>query len=438
MKPILYLLTFWLAAAPADAAPVVFARSGRTVTLPAFSPSGKIDGPVALWAFGQRMGEPATARDGKVEYAAPKVRVPVVFQLTPANDGRSVLAELVVYPDQSTITWDKNVQLAMFGEPEWFSQWAEAAGLPVRRCKSVESFDAERESSEKTMLLILGAKTAQTDPYAACRFAAERRANVLVLEAEWFGKSAAPGSRVRVTPMRMCGNLEAMSLQAWRLVIEFRAPRQPWPGAINRWTWIAGEEGLPLVERLGAINPPPSLRRPIVVSYLPWREQLGRGEADRVFCTLLFAAAKTAIPQDWRKIIFIYPKQDRLLPQKRPILFASAAARGVSKELPSSLYLFDVRGNERPPQQVTEELQSLKNQISTGGDKLLILGDDKSLDELSWLMLDREKLTAGQPGVDWLADDELPPSAKNQIRLMSTLTALGAPLGEPSQEENER
>ena len=35
-------------------------------------------------------------------------------------------------------------------------------------------------------------------------------------------------------------------------------------------------------------------------------------------------------------------------------------------------------------------------------------------------------------------DDELPPSTKNQIRLMSTFTAFGVPLGKPSQEENER
>ncbi len=71
------------------------------------------------------------------------------------------------------------------------------------------------------------------------------------------------------------------------------------------------------------------------------------------------------------------------------------------------------------------------------GGILLILGDDELLDAWKWLKLDRAKQIVRRPGVVWLSDDELPPSTKNRIRLMSTLTELGVPLAAPGPKEKE-
>ena len=60
------------------------------------------------------------------------------------------------------------------------------------------------------------------------------------------------------------------------------------------------------------------------------------------------------------------------------------------------------------------------------------------LDEWEWLKLDRAKKQIGAAGVQWLPDDELPPSKENQIRLMLTLTELGVPLAPPDQEEERK
>ena len=89
---------------------------------------------------------------------------------------------------------------------------------------------------------------------------------------------------------------------------------------------------------------------------------------------------------------------------------------------------------------VYDELKDLvlKSRINADADSLLILGDDKMLDEWEWLKLDRAKKQIGAAGVQWLPDDELPPSKENQIRLMLTLTELGVPLAPPDQEEERK
>ncbi len=90
MKTCLYLLAVWLlmapGALPADEPPIVFARAGHKATLPTGGDGGKAAGPVALWAFGQRWGQPLAVKQGAVQFLAPEVRVPVVLRLTPAND----------------------------------------------------------------------------------------------------------------------------------------------------------------------------------------------------------------------------------------------------------------------------------------------------------------------------------------------------------------
>jgi hypothetical protein len=429
------------AAAIADELPIVFTRSGQKATIAIGDKATSTA--VVVTAFGQSWGKPIAAKDNAVEFTAPPVRVPVVFQLVAASDMKTALGEIVVYPDRPAVQWDKDVQLALVGESEWLLTWAEAVGLPIKCYKSPESFDAEREVSEKSYtLLIVGRKAAEKDPIALCRFAAARKTNVLALEADWFGKIDAPRKGVRVFPIQMRGDLKQMSLQTWPMALDFAARRQPWPGVINRWVWIADAEQIPLVERFGVVELPLDAMRPVVASYLPWREQLGRREvADATFVAMLAAAAKTSFPHEWRTPAFIYPKQEQLSRRTRPILFAAAHERISWEVPPSSTYVFDVRGNQRPPQEAIEELQSLKDRIKPGSDNLLILGDDASLDGCEWLKLDRQNKTAGWPGVAWLADKELPSKNDNQIRIMSTLTELGVPLavaGPPGNEENER
>ena len=149
---------------------------------------GKTAGDAVLWAFGQRWGEPVTVKDGAVEFVAPKVRVPVVFQVVSVNRRRLVRdersgghssGELVVYPDRP-IAWDKDTQLVAVGTPDWFDTWSEAVGLPVKKLKDVKSLDAGNwRMLEKPGLLILGRKAAGRRPGRgppACRRAHDQRA----------------------------------------------------------------------------------------------------------------------------------------------------------------------------------------------------------------------------------------------------------------------
>jgi hypothetical protein len=423
--------------------PIVFARAGHQATLP-LGDAGKSGGTVALWAFNQRWGQPLAVTQGAVRFLAPEVRVPVVFRLASTRDARAVVGEVVVYPDRPA-AWDKETQLAAVGTPAWFDAWSEAVGLPVRRFARLESLEAEHwPAADRPSLLILGRAAAQDRLAAVCRLAAERETNVLALEADWFGPGGPGGAAAAVSPPQMRGDLAAIGRQSWPQPLEFAAPRQPWPGVVNRWAWILDAHGLPLVERFAAASPPAPAVRSIVASYLPWQRQLGRREAaDATLLALLAAAAKTAVPERWRRIEWVYPKPGALWPRNTPVL-AAAATPSAGQSDAALLYVLDLRGRAPPPQEAVREAKSLEGRIGARedrpgaeGDKLLILGDGALLDAWKWLQLDRAKKVVRRPGVVWLSDDELPPSAMNQMRLMLTLTELGAPLAEPSPKEKE-
>ena len=118
--------------------------------------------PWRLTAFGRQWSEAATVRGGVAEFLAPEVRVPVVFHLTPPNKREAVLGELVVYPDRP-VPWQKELQVASVGAPDWFEGWSEAIGLPVRRFKTIEAAEAGHwPRPGKFALMILGKRPAAT------------------------------------------------------------------------------------------------------------------------------------------------------------------------------------------------------------------------------------------------------------------------------------
>jgi hypothetical protein len=426
------LLAFWLAAAPwssqANEVPVVFARSGQKTALPVGGDPGR---PVALSAFGQRWGEPVTVKNSAAEFAAPKVRVPVVFRLSPAQDSNVVLAEVVVYPDRPA-HWDKDMQLVAVGIPDWFDTWSEAVGLPVQKFKELAPLNAGNwRMLEKPGLLILGRRAAGDGLAAILRLAAEYAMSVLVLETDWFGRNETASRDMVLSPKHMAGALADLQTQNWSLPPTFcqRVLR-----ISNRQTWIAGPE-YPLVEEIRSpLLGTKALR--IVLSYLPWQEQLGRTEmADELFLRLLKETAKGApgrppLDSRWR---LLYPAIKEIKADQRPVL-ATALKSAKTDEAESCevrANVLDLRGKTPPPSDFFEGTGIIKTIEARIGPRspLLILGDNPVLDTWKWLKLDRAGHRSLRPGILWWPDNALPPSMDSQLRLMQLLTEWNISLG---------
>jgi len=421
--------------------PIAFARSGQQITLPLRGDKGKQeDGSFALWALGQRWGQPLTARNGAVELTAPKVRVPVVFRLMAANNGRRAVGELVVYPGPSA-HWDKNTQLAALETPDWFNTWSAAVGLPVQQLKGPKPSDGGNwRALEKPSLLVLGEKAGASDWAAASHLAVEYQSNVLVLERDWFRRNETTGRETVVSPKQIAGALVDLRKQDWPLPPAFF---EHCLHVANRETWITGPEH-PAVEE---IRSPPKgtdeLRT--VSSYVPWQQQLGRSEtADELFLHLLAETAKGAKgrgPLDgrWR---LLYPAAKDIRAGERPVLAAAlesvaADPDGVAEAVPSRGYVLDLRGKPSPPEDFFTSgiLQRIETRIDARS-QLLILGDDPNLDRWDWLKLDRAEGKSARPGVLWWRDSSLPPSIESQLRLMHLFTQWNISLRDTSQETN--
>ena len=136
------------------------------------------------------------------------------------------------------------------------------------------------------------------------KLAGMKNVTVIVLDADWFGDSAGP---VDVSPAQMRDWLADIARQRWPAPLKFSSHRRPWPGIVNRWAWIADDAGLPLVEQVQRFFAPegaspfdkfgnPNFYRQVILSYLPWEQQLGRCEvADATFLTMLAASAKAGV-----------------------------------------------------------------------------------------------------------------------------------------------
>jgi len=431
---------------------ILFAGSGQNVEYAASSSAR-----VVLRAFGRVWAESkglVIVDTGRVvpSIAAPEVRVPTVFTVTPPDAPDKVLAQLVVYPDRK-VEWDKNLVLVAHAAPAWFVQWSHAIGLPVMwTTKNAKlPVDLPKLKDGQRALLILGHQTAGTDLPDVAKLAGGMEVNILVLEAGWFGEAAGP---VSVAPPQMLGGLAEIAKQRWPQPLKFATRRRPWPGIANRWAWIVDANGLPLVEQIRTVDWPVTLTNGkhfpeagkegrFTLSYIPWYGQLGRrDQADEMLLALLAAAANRPEGQRWYMPGILHPKIDADTGKDRPVL--ARVMPGLERpwnhtELVSGVAIIDLRGKDSPPNDLLAECKKPQAVLErTSRPLLLILGDDKMLDEWEWLKLDRQKKTINRPGVVWLSDDELPPSKDNQVRLMLKLTELGVPLAPTSQEEKKQ
>ena len=433
--------------------PVTFARGGQEVrvSLHPFGWPALTELNVVLSAFSRTWSGLApvavTSASAWARMAVPKVRVPTVFSVIDQN--RRIVGELVAYPAQD-VAWDEKIVLLAAGAPEgaWFRQWATAIGLPVTRLSDGAKLpdDLPRPSQDQQALLILGGSRTGKNLSDVARLVENTRINVLVLEADWFGDAAGPAA---VGGGQMRGDLLAITgKQTWAGMLEFRSHRQPCGIIANRWAWIADRDGLPLVEAMAVAGTPSAATHPVVLSYVPWAEQLGRSEsADATFLAILSAAAKAAAREVvGHPVEFIYPQKTELNGKDRPVLSAVRSAEPVPREdekadyNPPIYYILDLRGKDRIQHPDGDLSEMCRNSIEhrQPSCKLIILGDDQMLDEWKWLKLDRAKKTVNRPDVVWLSDDDLPPSKEGRIRLMLKFTELGVLLRTPEQEEERK
>ncbi len=463
------LLTATPAALRADELPVVFAQSGQK-TLPPARDRRLPEGPTRLSAYGQFWGEPTTVENGVARVAAPTVRVPTVFRVVPVRDNKIVLAELVVYP-KGWIPWDTDKRLAKYketqfvaaGVPDWLDAWFSTVGFPIEKLPGRESLERGNwRTLEKPAVLVLGRQTAGRGPAEVGRLAANHRANVLVIEADWLdrktsevsvtsevGKSKTAGAKIVVAPKHSRGALADLQCQQWPSPPRFGRQAVPWPMVWNRLTWLDGDE-YPLVEEAYSRQKGAESLR-IVFNYLPWQKQLGRCEvADELFLRILAETAKGANDRVLlnRRWCLLYPVIEKIKVEERPVLFsalqsavgaggdgATVAATGSPE---TGGYVLDLRGRSPLPDDLFAESGVVKS-IAARINKdtpLLILGDNRELDHWEWLELDREHKKSPRPGVYWVPDSSLPPSLGSQLRVMEVLTQWGVFLGNASPEKN--
>jgi hypothetical protein len=418
---------------------VSFARSGRRVTVPLVQGDALAAGPLGLAAYGRRWDTPVERKNDAVEFTAPSVRVPVVFQIVAGAEARICSKELVVLPERP-VSWDKDTQVVAVETPRWFDTWYEAAGLPVQKFAHLDALKASGwRASGKSALLILGREAAGYGSLVAERMAADHSVNVLVLESDWFRNNEMIGHTIALLPKHMGGPLADLQSQNWPLPPSFWRHRLR---ISNRQTWIAGPQ-YPLVEEIRSSQRGSEALR-MVFSYLSWQQQLGRSEvADDLFLRLLTETAKGAKdrrPLDgrWHPL---YPAAKNIKAAERPVLAAAlkSATSGIGSETESQEirgYVLDLRGEKSPPSDFfaeTDARRRIEARIHTRS-PLLILGDKPVLDRWKWLELDRPAGRSSRPDVFWWPDNSLPPSLESQLRLMGLFTEWNVFLEDTPQE----
>ncbi len=365
---------------------------------------------------------------------------------------------MVVYPG-GWIPWNSDKQLAKYketqfvaaGVPDWLDAWFGAVGFPIEKLAGRESLELDNwRRLEKPALLILGRETAGRGPAAVGRLAADHRASVLVIEADWLDKSRTFAANIVVTPKHARGVLADLQSQQWPSPPSFGRQAVPWPVVWNRLAWLDGAE-FPLVEEVYSRQKGAESLR-IVFNYLPWQQQLGRCEmADELLLRILAETAKGTSGRAMRnrRWCLLYPAIEKIKVEERPVLFSalrSVATKvggdGTRVAAPESPeiggYMLDLRGGSPLPDDLFAESDIVKN-VATHINQdtpLLILGDNRQLDTWEWLELDRRHHKSPRPGVCWLSDNSLPPSLESQLRVMDVLTRWGVFLENTSQEKS--
>ncbi len=411
--------------APASDLPVTFARSGEAASADVAGGRAKS---ATLAAFG-RVWTPATTVRGSVALIkVPSVRVPTAFAIVDASDASRRIGHLVAYP-QRELDWDKQVRVVSAGVPKWFDQWARAAGLPVQQIDRPADLDKHKddETSPGVRVLVLAGQAAGKGPARLFALARRHAADVLVLDAGWYGEDLRRPRPVRVGPSDIqAPGLSVLGARRWPAPLRFLRRRPAWGGLANRRTWIGGDQA-PLVESL---TDPRRDRRQIVLSYVPWPQQLGRrAEADETLLALLRAVGVGAR-------LLVHPPARSVVPKPRPVLAAAdkharlGPPRGIGAGVAplGTPLILDVRGREPAPEGLLGTLRPLPRRPGGVG-PLLVLGDDPLLDRWEWLKFDRGKGASRQAGVTCLPDDQLPPGAAARIQVMQALTAMGVALG---------
>ena len=275
--------------------------------------------------------------------------------------------------------------------------------------------------------------------------------NVLVLEADWFGKPMTAIKGIVVEPKHARGALADLETQNWALPASFRGSAEPWPEILNRVSWIDGGE-YPVVEEIRTGRKGSESRR-IVLSYLPWQDQLGRcAVADELLLRMLTETAEGVEDVErWNgRWCLLYPSVERIEKDRRPVLaaalksvevkYGTGATTSADAE-PCGIrgYVLDLRGSTALPESLLHELDAERAIEPRINERvpLLILGDSPLLDSWRWLKLDRQKSESSRPGVIWWPDRSLPPSLAGGLRLMGLLTEWDIYLGErPGEKSN--
>lgn len=425
-------------AAQAEQPPITFARSGKTVSAHLAMNKGQPVQSIVLRVYGRVWTKPVAVKDSAARIDVPAVRVPTVFQITAAKDAKRTLGELVAYPDRPA-DWGRDTWFYVLGTPKWFDQWAEAIGLPVipTTIEALRKMPWAAMRITRRPVLIVGRDGAGKTVEDLLATARAVRISVVVLEADWLDDVDKAKGGAIVHPKQMRAGLANIAKQKWPKPLRFSSCLRPWPGLCNRRSWVAGEDG-PLVEEIRFHEGPQA----ILLNYLPWQQQLGRREAAADMTLRMILKGRLAGGSLWRTMRIVevlWPRRRDINAKDRPVVSAAVHTRTRIKDTPGRARILDLRGGKSPPSAFLKELNRLERPKSRPRlhlpIPLLILGDDRLLDDWKWLGINRKKKTFKRQGIAWLPDDALPRSAKNQIRLMLKLTELGIPLEHLKQEK---
>jgi len=433
---VLALLVLSNCAADADSVPVNFRRGGRPAALRVVAPPHTRG---QLRAFGRTWSKAELIEQNKVSLRLPTVRVPTLFHIVESGRNR-VLGEVVAYPQETNWNWPNGRTVFVSrSAPAWFREWMRTVGLPFQVATPPDAGALRRMSPQSPELWIVSGEAAgKSLRQLQDRFAGDS-ANVLVLSAKWFPQL--PRRRVSVSPSRLRGRLATLREQQWPSLPSFVVVNSPVPALCNRESWIDGP-AQPLVEAV--LNA--DSKQIIVLSCLPWQQQLGRNElADMLFLEFLKASLhKRDVKRLQTTTDLIGPHIQGVDPRLRPVLAALPPDRKpLGKQSPVKLRILDLRGRDLR----ASDAQSIPPPVGKPGSRppLLVLGTDPKAAGGIWSKkripktqnipnknTPKDKRVAATTGVTWLPDDTLPPSNPQQIRLMRVLTQLGVRLSPPT------